>query len=87
MTGRNSCGRNLPLSDLDPKRESRIIRELATQLEDIYQEVLDRGLSETAAAAEAERQIEDWSAFGRAVASADRVPPPRQPGSLDRSTG
>ena len=73
--------RNLPLSDLDPKRQSRIIRELATQLEDIYQEVLDRGLSETTAAAEAERQIEDWSAFGRAVASADRS---HRQDSLDR---
>ncbi len=50
----------LSLPDLDAERERRIVRELAGQLEDIYQEALSRGLSAREADRHTRRQIPDW---------------------------
>ena len=62
----------LSLPGLAPERESRIIRELATQLEDFYGEALARGATEVEAAAHAAAQIADWDRMARDVLGADR---------------
>jgi putative ABC transport system permease protein len=61
----------LQLPDLARDREARIVRELASQLEDFYQEAIAGGLSE--GDAHARRQIQDWDAMAREVARADRA--------------
>jgi putative ABC transport system permease protein len=61
----------LSLPGLTPERESRIVRELAAQLEDFYRDALDGGASEAEADAVAVRQIEDWGRLARDLASAD----------------
>src|SRR3982751_4646763 len=62
----------LNLTGLAPERESRIIRELATQLEDFYREALARGATDTEADAHACRQIGDWNRMSRDLWLADR---------------
>ena len=63
----------LPLPDLTRDREARIVRELASQLEDFYREAMAGGLTDAEADAHARRQIQDWDALAREVARADRV--------------
>src|SRR5436305_296480 len=60
---------NLRLGALQPARESEIIEDIAQQLEDVYQEALDSGLSESEAADRARDHISDWKAFSNEVAA------------------
>src|SRR5436190_661524 len=64
--------RQLNLTGLRPEREARIIRELATQLEDFYREALGRGATDIEADAHACRQISDWKRMSRDLRLADR---------------
>src|SRR5918994_1537474 len=63
---------HLSLPDLSPERESRIVRELAAQLEDFYREALAAGSTEADADAHACRQIRDWDRLAQDVWLADR---------------
>jgi predicted permease len=47
-------------SGLSPEEEIKIVDELAGQLEDLYQSLLDRGRSEEEAWARVQREIPDW---------------------------
>ncbi len=62
----------LSLPALSPEREARIVREVAAQVEDFYQDALARGLSDEDADAYARGQVTDWPALARAVERADR---------------
>ena len=61
----------LALPELTPERESRVVRELAAQLEDFYREASLRGLDDAAADAHACAQIRDWDGLAAALRSAD----------------
>jgi len=61
----------LSLPDLAPEREARIVRELATQLEDVCREAIAAGASESEADATAAGQITDWKRMARDVRLAD----------------
>src|SRR5438128_6852506 len=62
----------LMLPGLTPERESRIVRELAAQLDDFYREALARGASEADAEASARSQIRDWDRLAQDLWVADR---------------
>jgi len=62
----------LRVPDLTPERESRIVRELAAQLEDFYRDALARGATDAEADAEACRQVRDWERLTQDVWLADR---------------
>jgi putative ABC transport system permease protein len=62
---------HLPLPQLTPERESRIVRELAAQLEDVYREALARGATHEDADALACTQITDWDRMARDVRQAE----------------
>jgi putative ABC transport system permease protein len=62
----------LRLPGLKPEREARIVRELAAQLEDFYQDARAEGASDEDADAYAARQVEDWDRFAHDVSRADR---------------
>ncbi|HEX7778611.1 MAG TPA: ABC transporter permease, partial [Vicinamibacterales bacterium] len=62
----------LTLPDLTPERESRIVRELAAQLEDFYREAVGRGASAAEADAHACAQISDWRRMADDLLRADR---------------
>lgn len=64
--------RHLSLAELRPEREKRIVRELASQLEDLYRDAVSRGNGEEEAKAFAELQIQDWECFGCEIRRADR---------------
>ena len=64
---------HLALPGLTPERESRIVRELAAQLEDFYRDAIGRGASEAEAEAHAAAQITDWTRMADDVLRADRV--------------
>jgi putative ABC transport system permease protein len=61
----------LRVPDLAPEREARIIREVASQLEDFYRDAIARGATEPEADAHAGRQIADWTRLARDVRRAD----------------
>jgi predicted permease len=63
---------HLSLPDLVPERESRIVRELSSQLEDFYREGLARGMTEPDADAYARAQITDWTELAATLADVDR---------------
>ena len=63
---------NLSLPELKPKRERRIVRELAAQFEDFYREAVSGGMSEEAAERHAELQVESWEGLAREVRRVDR---------------
>ena len=63
----------LSLPRLTPAREARIVREIASQLEDFYRDALARGLDDAEADAVACRQIADWDRMARDVWLADRI--------------
>ena len=73
----------LALDRLTPERDARLVREIASQLEDFYQDALARGASEEAADAYARAQISDWTMLERDLVRAD--PRYARPG-LDRLT-
>ena len=62
----------LKLPDLAPERESRIVRELAAQLEDFYREALSKGADEATADRYTCDQIHDWERMAQDVWLADR---------------
>ena len=68
----------LTLPDLTPERETRIVRELAAQVEDFYREAVAAGKSDAEADAYARAQITDWPALARDLQRADGRH--RQPG-------
>ncbi len=72
---------HLPPSALGQARESRIVRELASQIEDCYRDALARGLSDSEADAFASAQITDWTSFADTLAEADR---PHRRSRIDR---
>ena len=63
----------LSLPRLTPAREARIVREIASQLEDFYRDAIARGLEDAEADAFACRQIADWDRMARDVWLVDRV--------------
>jgi putative ABC transport system permease protein len=63
---------HLALPDLALARESRIVRELASQLEDFYREALAGGMTESAADAHARAQITDWTHLAATLRRVDR---------------
>ncbi|HSL20542.1 MAG TPA: ABC transporter permease [Vicinamibacterales bacterium] len=71
----------LRLPELAPERESRIVRELAAQLEDFYRAAIAQGSTHDEADAHARAQVADWERLARDVRQAER--PNRRPG-LDR---
>ena len=64
---------HLKLDGLSPERESRIVRELAAQLEDFYREARIAGASQDEAEAHAAAQITDWRRLAVDVRDADRA--------------
>ncbi len=62
---------HLRLADLTPEREARIVREIATQLEDFYRDALACGASDAAADAHARAQVTDWTRMAADVRRAD----------------
>jgi len=63
---------HLSLPDLARERESRILRELSSQLEDIYREAVARGMTESDADAHTRSQITDWTHLAATLREADR---------------
>jgi len=61
----------LRLPALAPAREARIVREIASQLEDFYRDAIARGASEGEADAHAAGQITDWARMALDVRRAD----------------
>ena len=61
----------LAVDRLTPERDARLVREIASQLEDFYQDALARGASEEAADAYARQQISDWTMLERDLVQAD----------------
>jgi putative ABC transport system permease protein len=72
--------KNLRLTSVEPERETEIVQELAQQIDDAYRDALRRSLSEQEAARFAGRQVTDWNALARELASSPRgaVPPLRR---------
>jgi putative ABC transport system permease protein len=64
---------HLNLPSHSPERHARIVRELATQMEDFYRDALAGGLSEEEADGHARSQITDWDRIARDVSRADRA--------------
>jgi putative ABC transport system permease protein len=63
---------HLSLPDLTRGRESRIVREVASQLEDVFREAVARGMTESEADAHTRAQITDWSRFAESLRDVDR---------------
>jgi predicted permease len=61
----------LVLDQLTPEREVRLVREIASQLEDVYQDALACGASEEEADAFAREQISDWTRLAQDLVEAD----------------
>ncbi len=73
--------------ELPRQREFQIVEELAAQLEDAYDALLSRGLSEADAWRELQRGLPDWKTFAAQVLEAEgaivtALQPARAPGSL-----
>jgi putative ABC transport system permease protein len=62
----------LSLPELARERESRIVTELASQLEDFYRDALARGITEPAADAHARAQITDWTRLADTLRTVNR---------------
>lgn len=58
---------HIQLNELLPARQLEIIEDVAQQLEDVYQEALRNGLTESQAKATAEQHIPDWQWFSNEV--------------------
>ena len=64
---------HLNLHGLTDERQSRIVRELAEQLEDFHQEMISQGLSNLEAHQAALAQVPDWGDFANRIRRADRA--------------
>ncbi len=62
---------HLSVDDLTPEREARIVREIATQLEDFCRDAAATGASDAAADAYARAQVADWTRLSADVRRAD----------------
>ncbi|UCC71001.1 MAG: FtsX-like permease family protein [Gemmatimonadota bacterium] len=62
----------LPLPEMKVGRAEGIVDELASQLEDLYEEAVSRGASEEAADARARELISDWGGLASDILKADR---------------
>jgi len=76
--------------ELPCQRELQIVEELAAQLEDAYDALLSRGLSEADAWRELQRGLPDWKIFAAQVLEAEgaivrATQPARAPVSLPHS--
>ena len=74
----------LTLGDLTIARESRVVREVAAQLEDFYRDARARGATDEDADRHAQEQIRDWAQLSTDVLKAERQH--RRPG-VDRLVG
>ena len=72
---------HLSLPGLVRDRESRIVRELSSQLEDFYREALAGGMTEAEADAHARAQVTDWTQLAATLTDVDR---PHARGHVDR---
>ncbi len=63
---------NLRLRNLRREREEEIVADLATQLEDAYNDARVRGLEEPAAIAFARQQVPDWEVLARDLQQSPR---------------
>ena len=68
----NHVLQHLSLPELNPGRERRIVRELASQLDEFYREALSGGMDEEEAAVYAEQQIRDWDGLAEEFRRVDR---------------
>ena len=62
---------HLHLRGLRPERERRIVRELAANLEDVYQDALREGMTDEDAQRAAAEHIRDWERLAADLRSAD----------------
>jgi putative ABC transport system permease protein len=62
----------LSLPGLKGNRERDIIDEVASQLEDVYQDCLSRGMSDSEAEAAVDAHIPDWDSFAKDLLKAER---------------
>ena len=62
----------LGVVDLESERAREIVEELATQLEDVYQDARRRGLDDAEAVGAALREVPDWDEFRRSITAAVR---------------
>jgi putative ABC transport system permease protein len=74
---------HLRLPNLVPARQSRIVKELASQLEDFFRDAVARGMTESDADAFARAQIADWASLAASLGEVDRA---HTPSPLDRWT-
>jgi predicted permease len=63
---------HLSLPDLARDRELRIVRELASQLEEFYRDGVAAGMTQSDADSHARRQITDWPGLADTIRRADR---------------
>jgi predicted permease len=63
---------NLQLSLLRPEREAEIVEDLAEQLDEAYEEALERGLTSQQAEAAAMQHVVDWAALAKELAGSQR---------------
>jgi hypothetical protein len=75
---------HLSLPGLARERESRILRELSSQLEDFYREAVAGGMTEAQADAHARAQITDWTQLAATLTDVDR---PHVRGHIDSLVG
>ena len=62
----------LSLTELEAEREERIVREVATQLEDLFRDAVARGATEKEAEELTVGHVRDWAHFASEVRQADR---------------
>ncbi len=62
----------LRLPGLAPEREARVVREIATQLEDLYRDAVARGASDVEADTRTAGHVTDWPRLAADVLRADR---------------
>src|SRR5689334_10454498 len=62
----------LRVDRLQPERQARVIREIATQLDDLYRDAMLRGVSADEAEALAAEHVRDWTRLSDEVWQADR---------------
>jgi predicted permease len=63
---------NLQLSHLRPEREAEIVEDLAEQLDEAYEEALQRGLTSQQAESTAMQHVADWPALAEELARSER---------------
>jgi putative ABC transport system permease protein len=63
---------HLPLPKINRRRAERIVQELASQLQEIYEEALARGAREAEAEQEVERHAGDWDNLALQMTRAER---------------